>query len=94
MKITGGNAAAAVHAQENRVKDADAANTLNANVTSSQPAGELKSASLQPALNVLREMQDFDQAKVDALREALAKGEVVFDAAKLAGLIQRFHGKE
>jgi negative regulator of flagellin synthesis FlgM len=28
------------------------------------------------------------------LRDALAKGELPFDPAKLAGLIQRFHGSE
>jgi negative regulator of flagellin synthesis FlgM len=28
------------------------------------------------------------------LRDALSKGELPFDPAKLAGLIQRFHGSE
>jgi UDP-glucose 6-dehydrogenase len=37
---------------------------------------------------------DLDQEKVDMLRDALAKGELPFDPAKLAGLIQRFHGSE
>jgi negative regulator of flagellin synthesis FlgM len=40
----------------------------------------LQSAVLQPALA--------------ALRDALAKGELPFDANKLAGLIQRFHGSD
>lgn len=53
---------------------------------------ELQSAVLQEAIGALREMPDMDQAKVAALREALARGEIVFDAAKLAGLIERHHG--
>lgn len=62
------------------------------------PAGgaapALQSAVLQPALAALRAMPEIDQAKVAALRDALAKGELPFDPAKLAGLIQRFHGSE
>lgn len=54
--------------------------------------GELQSAVLQPALAALRELPDIDHARVAALREALARGEIVFDAAKLAGLIERHHG--
>ena len=52
----------------------------------------MASSILQPALAALRELPDIDHAKVAALREALARGEVPFDAAKLAGLIERFHG--
>ena len=40
----------------------------------------------------MREMPAIDEAKVAALRDALAKGELPFDPARLAGLIQRFHG--
>ena len=54
----------------------------------------LQSAVLQPALQALREMPEIDQEKIDMLRDALAKGELPFDPAKLAGLIQRFHGSE
>jgi negative regulator of flagellin synthesis FlgM len=54
----------------------------------------LQSAVMQPALQAMREMPEIDQEKVDMLREALAKGELPFDPAKLAGLIQRFHGSE
>jgi len=57
-------------------------------------AGALQSAVLQPALAALREMPDIDLDRVAALRDALAKGEVPFDAAKLAGLIERFHGRK
>lgn len=55
-------------------------------------AAELQSAVLQPALAALRQLPDIDQAKVEALRDALARGEVSFDASRLAGLIERYHG--
>ena len=54
----------------------------------------LQSAVMQPALQAMRDMPEIDQEKVDMLRDALAKGELPFDPAKLAGLIQRFHGVE
>lgn len=56
------------------------------------PADTLESAVLQPAQSALRALPDFDTAKVAELRDALAKGELPFDPARLAGLIQRFHG--
>jgi negative regulator of flagellin synthesis FlgM len=56
------------------------------------PADTLESAVLQPAQSALRALPDFDAAKVAELRDALAKGELPFDPARLAGLIQRFHG--
>ena len=37
-------------------------------------------------------MPDFDAGRVAELRELLAKGELPFDAGRLAGLIERFHG--
>jgi negative regulator of flagellin synthesis FlgM len=55
-------------------------------------AAELESSVLQPAQSALRAMPDFDAARVAELRDALAKGELPFDAGRLAGLIQRFHG--
>lgn len=54
-------------------------------------AAPLESAVLQPALTALQAQPDIDQAKVDALREALARGEMPFDPARLAGLVERFH---
>jgi negative regulator of flagellin synthesis FlgM len=63
-----------------------------ATASSSTTAGPSQSAALAPALTALRKMPDIDLAKVDQLRDALAKGEVPFDPAKLAGLIKRFHG--
>jgi len=58
------------------------------------PAGNdaLESAVLQPAQKALNALPDFDAARVAELRDALAKGELPFDAGRLAGLIQRFHG--
>lgn len=53
---------------------------------------ELESRVLGPAQAALAELPEIDQAKVDALREALARGEIGFDADRLARLIQRFHG--
>jgi negative regulator of flagellin synthesis FlgM len=67
------------------------ASTATAATPASTPA-PLQSAVMQPALAALRDMPDIDHAKVAALRDALAKGELPFDAAKLAGLIARFHG--
>lgn len=62
-----------------------------ARATGGANEGALQSAVLQPALAALREMPDIDHAKVAALRDALAKGEIPFNAAKLAGLVERFH---
>jgi len=60
----------------------------------SAPAGTdaLESAVLQPAQKAMKALPDFDAARVAELRDALAKGELPFDAGRLAGLIQRFHG--
>jgi negative regulator of flagellin synthesis FlgM len=63
------------------------------------PAGAVAEAPLQsetlaPAREALRSMPDFDAARVAELRDALAKGELPFDAARLAGLIERFHGRQ
>lgn len=51
----------------------------------------LQSAVLQPALAALSEMPDIDNARVMQLRDALAKGELPFDARKLAALIESYH---
>jgi negative regulator of flagellin synthesis FlgM len=60
------------------------------------PAGNdaLESAVLQPAQTARGALPDFDAARVAELRDALAKGELPFDAGRLAGLIQRFHGSK
>ncbi|WP_018411160.1 flagellar biosynthesis anti-sigma factor FlgM [Methyloversatilis thermotolerans] len=72
--------------------DAPAAGPATGSTTAPAPA--LQSAVLQPAMAALAGMPEIDQARVDALREALARGEVPFDPDKLAGLIERFHGKQ
>jgi negative regulator of flagellin synthesis FlgM len=59
---------------------------------SAAAAEPLESAVLQPAQAALRALPDFDAARVAELRDALAKGELPFDAGRLAGLMQRFHG--
>lgn len=52
---------------------------------------ERQSAVLESAQAALRASPEIDEARVAALRDALARGEVRFDAGKLAGLIQRYH---
>lgn len=49
---------------------------------------------MQPAIQAMKEMGDIDHERVAQLRDALAKGELPFDAGKLAGLIQKFHRGE
>jgi len=58
---------------------------------STAPAAALQSAVLQPATEALGALPDFDAARVAELRDALARGELPFDAGRLAGLIQKFH---
>ncbi|MGE5492283.1 MAG: flagellar biosynthesis anti-sigma factor FlgM [Actinomycetota bacterium] len=71
----------------------DAATAGNAPAAAAAPAAApLQSAVLQPALAALKDMPDIDQAKVEALRDALSRGEMPFNPARLAGLISRFHG--
>jgi negative regulator of flagellin synthesis FlgM len=57
-------------------------------------AAPLQSDLLAPAREALAALPDFDQARVAELRDALARGDLPFDASRLAGLIQRFHGKQ
>lgn len=52
----------------------------------------LQSAVLQPAQATLDALPDIDLKRVAELREALAAGKLPFDAGKLAGLIDRYHG--
>lgn len=56
------------------------------------PSAALQSDVLKPAAEAMRAMPDFDAARVAELRDALARGELPFDPARLAGLIQKFHG--
>lgn len=59
--------------------------------TSTAASETLQSAVLQPALEALRDLPEIDQAKVAALRERLEKGELPFNASKLAALIESYH---
>jgi len=60
---------------------------------SARTAGEapLQSAALGPALTALEQLPQIDEVRVAALRDALAKGELPFDAGKLAALIESYH---
>jgi len=72
---------------------APAAASATPSAAPSMAAGtELESAVLQPAQRALGALPDFDAGRVAELRDALARGELPFDAGRLAGLIQRFHG--
>lgn len=51
----------------------------------------LASAGLQAAQASMGDLPDMDMARVTALRDALARGEIPFNPAKLAGLIERYH---
>jgi negative regulator of flagellin synthesis FlgM len=90
MRIAGTSVSPTGAAQ--RVPESLAADAAPAPAAGSSGSATLESAVLGPALAALREMSDIDHAKVAELRDALARGEVRFDAARLAGLIERFHG--
>lgn len=49
-------------------------------------------ALLGTARAALQQMPEIDAAKVAQVREALERGEIRFDAGKLAQLIERYHG--
>lgn len=55
------------------------------------PAAPLESAVLNAALAAIRDLPEVDQAKVAVLRDALSRGDMPFDASKLAALIERYH---
>ena len=56
-------------------------------------ASAAESAVLKPAREALAALPDqIDAARVAELRDALARGEIKFDAGRLAALIQRYHG--
>lgn len=76
-----------------RSADADAISTTTAvDTAASSAAAPLQSDVLQPAMAALNKLPEIDHERVAQLRDALAKGELPFDPAKLAGLMQRFHG--
>lgn len=90
MKITGTGAPTMTPAIGGA--PAAAAPAAPAAAPAASTSSPLQSEVLQPAAKALAALPDFDAARVAELRDALAKGELPFDAGRLAGLIQRFHG--
>jgi negative regulator of flagellin synthesis FlgM len=91
MKITGASTPSITIAPQ---AGASAAAPAAAPVAPAIANEALESSVLQPAQSALKALPDFDAAKVAELRDALSKGELPFDAGRLAGLIQRFHGSQ
>jgi negative regulator of flagellin synthesis FlgM len=91
MKITGASTPSITIAPQ---AGAPAAAPAAAPVAPAVANEALESSVLQPAQSALKALPDFDAAKVAELRDALSKGELPFDAGRLAGLIQRFHGSQ
>jgi negative regulator of flagellin synthesis FlgM len=87
MKITGATAPAVTLTPQGPA----AADTAPAPAAAAA-AAPLQAETLQPAKDAMAAMPEIDHARVAELRDLLAKGELPFDAARLAGLIQRFHG--
>lgn len=90
MKITGSPVSTAGVGAA-RVDVSAGSDAAPASAAGGAPAA-LQSEVLKPAAEALRAMPDFDAARVAELRDALARGELPFDPARLAGLIQKFHG--
>jgi negative regulator of flagellin synthesis FlgM len=90
MKLTGVSTPSAPAAPAG--PSGPAAPAIAAPLGAAAPAVALESALLEPAQTALAALPDFDAARVAELRDALARGELPFDAGRLAGLIQRFHG--
>lgn len=70
----------------------ESAAPLAAGAAAGAPSAALQSEVLQPAMAALAAMPEVDSERVAELRDLLARGELPFDAGRLAGLIQRFHG--
>lgn len=85
MKVVPGSAAAPV------TGIAPAAEIRTPATTASSATSKLQSSVLQPAMAAMSEMPDIDHEKVAALKTALERGELPFDPAKLAALIERYH---
>jgi negative regulator of flagellin synthesis FlgM len=88
MRVTG---PARVDAPDpiSKAEGAGPAAPVEANAAAPAP---LLSAVLKPAMEVLKQLPEIDAARVEALRDALSRGEVPFDAGRLAALIARYHG--
>lgn len=85
MKVVPGSAPSAVTGV------APAAEIRTPPATAVSNSTKLQSSVLQPAMAAMNEMPDIDQEKVAALKTALERGELPFNPAKLAALIDRYH---
>jgi negative regulator of flagellin synthesis FlgM len=94
MRIPTSNAPADTPALTRNAEAAPADAADSTTLPNATPVVALQSAILKPATQAMRAMPEVDQARVAQLRDALSKGELPFDPAKLAGLVQRFHGGE
>lgn len=90
MKITG-SPVSTVNVGAARVDVSAGSDAAPSTAAAGAPAA-LQSEVLKPAAEALRAMPDFDAARVAELRDLLSRGELPFDPARLAGLIQKFHG--
>ncbi|NHZ40033.1 MULTISPECIES: flagellar biosynthesis anti-sigma factor FlgM [Massilia] len=93
MKISSGGASAdAAAVQRSSAAVVSEVKTTAGGAAVAASSAPLQSEVLQPAMAALAAMPDVDHERVAQLRDALAKGELPFDPARLAGLITRFHG--
>ncbi|MFG6488982.1 flagellar biosynthesis anti-sigma factor FlgM [Roseateles sp. BYS78W] len=88
MRIAGTGPAAGV------VQTTEVASTERAAapVTPARAPADLASGVLRPAQAELAALPEVDMDKVAELKDALARGEIQFDADRLARLVQRYHG--
>jgi negative regulator of flagellin synthesis FlgM len=85
MKVVPGSAATPV------ASVAPAAEIRTPATAATTGTSTLQSTVLQPAMAAIRELPDIDNEKVSALKAALERGELPFNPAKLAALIERYH---
>lgn len=85
MKVSSGSPLTPAVAPVEPVRKPQAAGTY------SSASAPLQSAALESAKAALDAMPEIDQARVAELREQLEKGQVPFNAGKLAALITAWH---
>ena len=86
MKVTGSSATTVI------IGSQAVSVPVQAEAPAAPAAAALQSEVLKPAAEAMGSLPDFDAARVAELRDQLARGELPFDPARLAGLIQKFHG--
>jgi len=77
-------------AEISRIEPAAPVSTAAKSSGSAAP-NPLQSAVLGPAITAMGDLPEIDHGKVAMLRDALARGQLPFDASKLAALIERYH---